>query len=104
MKRKTGLLATSIILFVFDLLILFGMLSGGGANSFVLLLNRMLIIAAIGIFISYLKKGVTLFVVNSITGSIGFDIRFAGQTTVERFAENIQTVKKAMQGMSMEVH
>lgn len=104
MKRKTGLLATSIILFVFDLLILFGMLSGGGANSFVLLLNMMLIIAAIGIFISYLNKGVTLFVVNSRTGSIGFDIRFAGQTTVERFAENIQTVKKAMQGMSMEVH
>jgi len=105
LKRKTGLLVAAIILFVFDLLVFFGMLSGGGANSFVLLLIMLLFIVSIGIFITYLNKGVTLFVVNTATGSIGFDVRFAGQATVERFAANIEAVKnayKVQQGMSIE--
>ena len=105
LKRKTGLLVAAIILCVFDLLVFFGMLSGGGANSFVLLLIMLLFIVSIGIFITYLNKGVTLFVVNTATGSIGFDVRFAGQATVERFAANIEAVKnayKVQQGMSIE--
>ena len=71
----------------------FGMLSGGGANSFVLLLMMMFFIASIGIVIAFFNTGITLFVVNFRNGSIGFDVRYAGQTTVERFAESIQAVK-----------
>jgi len=104
-KKKTGLLVTSIILFVFNILLFFAVLSG--TVVFVSMLNTLLFIVAIGIFITYLNKSVTLFVVNTRTGSIGFNVRFAGQAAVERFAESIQAaqrVLKVQQGISMGVY
>jgi hypothetical protein len=99
-QKNTSLLITAVILFVFDVLIFLGMLSGGAANSFVLLLMMMFFIASIGIFIAFFSTGITLFVVNFRNGSIGFDTRFAGQTTVERFAESIQSVKDTYSNQS----
>ena len=99
-QKNTSLLITAVILFVFDVLLFLGMLSGGAANSFVLLLMMMFFIASIGLFIAFFSTGITLFVVNFRNGSIGFDTRFAGQTTVERFAESIQSVKDTYSNQS----
>ncbi|NLZ53368.1 MAG: hypothetical protein GX892_09510, partial [Thermoanaerobacteraceae bacterium] len=104
-KKKTGLLVTSIILFVFNILLFFAILSG--TVVFVSAFNTLLFIVAVGIFITYLNKSVTLFVINTRTGSVGFDVRFAGQGTVEKFAESIQVAKNAswvQQSISMGVH
>lgn len=45
------------------------------------------------LLIWYIKSKVTLFIINYPGGSIGFDVRFAGQTTIESFARNIQNTK-----------
>jgi len=50
-------------------------------------------IVSIGIFIAYFSTSVTMFMINSRNGSIGFDVHFAGRAMVESFAQCIQTVK-----------
>ena len=93
-QKITSILIKAIILFVFDLLLFLGILSAaGGINAFGLLLIMMFFIASIGIFIAYFSTGVTLFIVNTRNGSIGFDVSFAGRATVESFAGSIQSVK-----------
>ena len=87
MKSKTGLLATSIILYVFNLLV-FRYVIRRRSKLFCTTANYAVVYCFIGIFNTYLNKGVTLFVVNTATGSIDLT-RFAGQATVERFAANI---------------
>lgn len=87
--KKNSILITAIILFVLSGI----SLASGGFHIIVALLNLMLFVVSIVMFINYFNTGVTLFIINSRNGSVGFDVHFAGQTTVERFAESIQSVK-----------
>jgi len=101
-KKGNGLLIAAIILFILNLLILFAFLNDAGEIP--LPLNLLLLIISIClIFLNNRNKGATVFVISSKTVSVGFDVSFAGQETVKKFAENIQTVLKA-KGIAVEVH
>jgi len=91
-KRKTGLLVTAIIFLVLSLLMLFAMLAEG--IFFASQLNIFLF-PSIFFFLIYSVIGAKLFVVHTKTGSVGFDVRIAGQAEVEKFAQSIQAAQNA---------
>lgn len=102
-KRKTGFLVTAIIFLAVTLLIMIGMLVEDVFEASQL---SVFFMPSVLFFFLYSITGLKLFVVHTRVGSVGLNVRIAGQAEVEKFARSIlaaQNAFRVQQGMPMGV-